>query len=475
MMRSFQPFLIHGITVVLVLACFCVGCENALVREESSVGSDTMIGNAAQVVSHSETLSMVLIALMVILIASRFGGVLFERIGQPSVLGELVAGIVMGNLVLLNPSWTFFEPLRLEPMSSSWAIVIEVLGQIGIILLLFEVGLETTMREMRRVGTVSTFVAMVGVVAPFILGFFASWLFISEVPRAILDRSPSFDLFNIHIYIGAILSATSVGITARVFKDLGKTDTSEARIVLGAAVIDDVFGLIILSIVSGLVVAQMTGIPLGILSLGKIAAMAVAFLLLAVGFGMVAGNRLIRMLGKTRTPGMTLVSALLFCFLYSYMASAAGLAAIVGAFAAGLVLDPHQFDKIGERRGLKELLEPLLAFFVPIFFVLMGIRVRLETFVHPEVMGIAVALIIAAVLGKQVCGLAVPRQLDRLSIGFGMIPRGEVGLIFASIGKGLGVIDDSIFSAVVIMVIVTTLVTPPLLKYSLGRWEASHG
>jgi Kef-type K+ transport system membrane component KefB len=429
-------------------------------------------GSAAQ--GHTDPVAPVLVALGLILLCAKLGGELFERIGQPSVLGELVFGILLGNLVLVNPSWTFFEPLRAEHITEQWAVVIDTLARIGVILLLFDVGLQSTVGEMRKVGLPSTIVATAGVIAPFILGYGASAYFIREVPPSILAMSPGFQISNIHMFIGAILCATSVGITARVFSDLGKMHLPEAKIILGAAVIDDVFGLVILAVASGIVVAAETGSAVSIGALAQIGGIAFGFLAGAIAVGIFLVPKYLSFMARFRTHGVMIVSALLFCFLMAYLANLAGLATIVGAFAAGLVLEKVQFKGFKEERSLEELLSPITTILVPVFFVMMGIQVRLEAFGNADVLGIALALTAAAILGKQVCGLVVARGYDRLSIGVGMIPRGEVGLIFASIGKSLKVVDASIFSAVVIMVILTTLITPPLLKLSLMRFERRH-
>jgi len=419
---------------------------------------------------HEDPVAPVLLALTVILAGAKLGGELFERMGQPAVLGELVVGVILGNLALIDPSLNFFGPLRAESITANWAIVVDSLARIGVILLLFEVGLESSVAEMRTVGLSSFLVAIVGVVAPFFLGYWASSVFITEVPRQVLAMNTNFDIANIHIFIGATLCATSVGITARVLKDLGKLQIKEAKIVLGAAVIDDVMGLIILAVAAGIIVAAETGVAMHPLSVVSISAIAIGFLVGAIVVGLTIAPRIIKSLAVLRTKGVMLISALLFCFVFAYVANLAGLAAIVGAFAAGLILEEVHFKEFQEDRHLHELLAPVTTFLVPVFFVVMGIQVRLETFLNGSVLGLALALTVAAFIGKQVCGLAVvERGLDRLSVGLGMVPRGEVGLIFASIGKSLQVVDDAIFSAVVIMVIATTLVTPPLLKFSLAR------
>ncbi len=414
----------------------------------------------------------VLIYIIVILVAAKLGAELFERIGQPAVLGELIAGVVLGNIVLLDPGWNFFDPLRAAVLTDHAAIGIDLLAKIGIILLLFEVGLESSVKDMRRVGLSSFLVAVVGVVLPFVLGYFVSAMFVTKVPKEILAISPNFNIHNIHMFIGATLCATSVGITARVFQDMGKIQIPEARIVLGAAVIDDVLGLIILATVSAIVTSAEMGTDLSLMEIVKLTAIAIGFLVGAIIIGTYIVPKLMKIAAKFRTQGLMLITALLFCFGLSALASEAGLASIVGAFAAGLILEEIHFKEFGSNTRISSLIEPIATIFVPIFFVQMGIQVHLESFFIPSILGISAGLIVAAMIGKQACGLVVrEKHVDKATVGLGMIPRGEVGLIFASIGKGLGVIDNEIFSAVVIMVIVTTFVTPPLLKWSIARAE----
>ena len=414
----------------------------------------------------------VLIYLIMILVAAKLGAELFERIGQPAVLGELIAGVVLGNLVLVAPGWTFFEPLRAAVLTDHAAIGIDILAKIGIIILLFEVGLESSVKEMRRVGLSSFLVAAIGVVLPFALGYFVSTIFVTKVPKEILEISPNFNIHNIHMFIGATLCATSVGITARVFQDMGKIQMPEARIVLGAAVIDDVLGLIILATVSAIVSSAESGTELSLLEIVKLTMIAVGFLAGSIIIGMYTVPKLMKFAAKFRTQGLMLITSIILCFGLSALASVAGLASIVGAFAAGLILEEIHFKEFGSNTTIKSLIQPIATIFVPVFFVLMGIEVRAESFFIPSILGISAGLIVAALVGKQACGLVVrEKDIDRLTVGLGMIPRGEVGLIFASIGKSLGVIDNDIFSAIVIMVIVTTLVTPPLLKWSIPRAE----
>lgn len=421
--------------------------------------------------AHADPVAPVLLALIVILAVAKIGSEIFERLGQPAVLGELLGGVVLGNLILLNPAWNFFEPLRAAVIAENWAIVIDSLARIGVIILLFEVGLESTVQGMMKVGASSLLVAVLGIVAPFILGFGVSWLFIKELPVELAAVVPAdFSLSYVHMFVGAVLCATSVGITARVFKDLGQLQKPEAQIILGAAVIDDVLGLIILAVISGIIAAASAGQALEVGALLRLIGMAFLFLGGALGLGVWLVPKFMQQMGRLRTGGMMLISALLLAFALSYLANKVGLAAIIGAFAAGLILEEKHFHHFREKLHLEQWLKPLATFFVPIFFVLMGIQVRLETFADLAVLGVAAGLTIAAIIGKQICGLGVlEKGYDRLTVGVGMIPRGEVGLIFASIGKSLNVVNDAMFSAIVIMVIVTTLITPPVLKFTLAR------
>lgn len=422
-------------------------------------GADAMI--AADAAGHGGPVVPVLLGLVVILLAAKIGGELFERLGQPAVLGELVFGIVLGNLGLLGFAGLDF--LKASPG-------IEILAQLGVILLLFQVGLESNVGEMLAVGPSSLLVAVLGVVAPFFLGWGVSaWLLPGEETLA-------------HVFIGATLCATSVGITARVLADLGKLAARESKIILGAAVIDDVLGLVILSVVSGTIAAANTGGRLDAADTAVIIAKAIFFLVGALLLGGWLSRRVFRLAGFLRVQ-MLLALALSVCFLLSYLADRIGLATIVGAFAAGLILDGVRYRDLGERtkHRIEELIQPIAGFLVPVFFVLMGLRVDLSTFGSAGVPGFAAVLALAAVLGKMICAAGVlERGLDRLSVAAGMVPRGEVGLIFAGIGAqlllhGRPVIAPSVFAAVVVMVIVTTLVTPPALKLTLARGDRKRG
>ena len=399
--------------------------------------------------------------LAIILAAAKLGGDLATRARQPAVLGELVAGVLLGNLGLIGI--TGLQGLATNP-------TLDALAQVGVIILLFEVGLESTVRDMMKVGATAVLVATLGVIAPFALGWWVGALLLpGDGPYA-------------HAFLGATLTATSVGITARVLRDLGKGATREARVILGAAVVDDVFGLVILAVLSGLITAANAGTPMAYGSVGWIVFKAVVFLCGAIVVGLVASPRLFGLASRLQGRGVLLATALVICFAMSWVASLIGLAAIVGAYAAGLVLEDVHYRQFTERgeRPLGELLQPVGTFLVPLFFVLMGMRVDLTAFTHSEILGLAALLTVAAIAGKQACALgAIGGKLDRVTIGLGMIPRGEVGLIFANIGLGLTiagrpVIAGTTYSAIVIMVIVTTLVTPPALRWSLERRPVSE-
>ncbi|MBN2225735.1 MAG: cation:proton antiporter [candidate division Zixibacteria bacterium] len=407
---------------------------------------------------HSE-IADVLLGLIVILLAAKLGGDLFERFHQPAVLGELIMGMIIGNLGLLGLE--IFEPFK-------HSLTLEVLAEIGVIILLFEVGLESSVREMMKVGVTSFMVATFGVIAPFFLGWGVAILFLPE------------ESIYIHIFIGATLTATSVGITARVLQDIGKIRTREAKVILGAAVIDDIMGLVILAVVVGIIdAANSGGAGIGSFDVFLIVAKALGFVIGAIVIGTWLMPRVFKMGSKLKVKGVLLSIALLVCFLLAYIASEIGLAPIVGAFAAGLILDEVYYKDFTDRgeHHIEELINPIGVFLVPIFFVRMGMMVELITFTHTSILAFAGVMTLAAILGKQVCSLAIfDKTMNRFAVGLGMIPRGEVGLIFAGIGAklaidGKDVVNTGTYSAVVIMVIVTTLVTPPLLKMSLIRGD----
>jgi Kef-type K+ transport system membrane component KefB/glycine cleavage system regulatory protein len=369
----------------------------------------------------------VLLDILVLLVAAKCAAELAERVRLPAVLGEIIAGVVIGPsaLGLVKPSE-----------------VLAVLGELGVILLLVQVGMETDLRELGRVGKSSLSVAVVGVVIP----FFGGWAGATALGH------PG----TAAVFVGAALTATSVGITARVFGDLRALATTEARIVLGAAVADDVLGLVILTVVSRIA----TEGSVSIAAVVGVVAVAVGFLVLSSVAGTVVAPTLFRTLHRlSRSNGTMLALALAFALGFAELASAAKLAPIVGAFVAGVALGrTQQSDRIG-----RELL-PLTHVFVPVFFLQIGIEADLKAMLRPSVLGLAAVLGAIGIVGKVVAGWVAPRSTDRLLIGIGMIPRGEVGLIFASIGLRLGVFESDLYAAILLVVLATTVVTPPILR-----------
>ena len=382
-----------------------------------------------------------------ILATAKLLGELVERIGQPAVLGELLAGVLLGGSVL-----------GVMPTDGTPAEVIRVLADFGILLLLFEIGLETDLREMFRVGPASLAVALVGVVVPFGL----CYLYWAHVPH---PASGNADVGVAAIFVGAALTATSVGITARVLSDLGRMGTREARIIIGAAVIDDVLGLVILSMVSGIAAGAAFTLGGALWTL----AVAVGFLVVAVVVGRFVVPRLFDVIMRMRVRYVLLVAALAFALGLAALADLAGSALIIGAFAAGIILSgTNQFDTINHE------VKPVASVFTPIFFVNVGASVDLRLLDPSSAASrgtllIALVLTLLAVGGKVAAGWAAPwERIRRIVVGVGMVPRGEVGLIFADIGRRSGVLSSEVFGAVLVVVMVTTFIAPPALKALFG-------
>ncbi len=406
--------------------------------------------------SGGDPVAPVVLHLTILLTGTMLGGFVATRLKQPAVLGELLFGIVAINLGMPGAA----------AMRDSHEI--DLLARIGVLLLLFEVGLESTVRQMLKVGLSALLVATIGVALPFALGWWVSSLLLPSDPGGFTA-----------LFLGATLTATSVGITARVLQELGALNRAESRVILGAAVIDDVLGLVILAVVSALIAAAGSGQTLAIGPVLGIIAKALGFLVGALVIGVWATPRLFRWAALLRQPSTLLTLGMSLCFVLAWAADAAGLAPIVGAFAAGLILeDVHSapFRQRGER-GLEELVRPVSSLLVPVFFVQMGLKTDLSSLASTEAMGLGGALIAAAVLGKQACALGVLQSqgpVDRLTVGLGMIPRGEVGLIFAGVGMSLHfggqpVVGPTAYAAVVMMIVATTVVTPPLLQWRMSK------
>ena len=417
-----------------------------------------------------------LLWLALIILAARLFAPLAQRVGFPAVLGELLLGVVLGNLGLIG--FHYFDTIARDP-------IIMFMAELGVIILLLQIGLETRLGDLVSVGVRASLVGVVGIAVPFMLGAFVAGPLLLEGME-----------FKAYLVLGATLAATSVGITGRVFRDLGKLKMPEAQIVLGAAVIDDVLGLVILAVVSSLVEAG----TVSLIDVLLIIAKAVLFLGGSIAIGRAMAPHLLRQASRLDSSHSMLFSLVLVAGLFmAWLAHKMGLAPIIGAFAAGLLFEPV-FLKEFETPKLVQDIEPLLAgdplhkqeevravlrrhtshqheqmiepigyFFVPVFFVLTGMQVDLTALADPKVVMIALGITVAAVVGKLVAGFAAGKGKNPWLVGWGMVPRGEVGLIFAMVGKNLGVMSEAMFSVIVIMVILTTLLTPPILTVLLRR------
>jgi Kef-type K+ transport system membrane component KefB len=369
-----------------------------------------------------------LLVIAALLTTAKLLGALAQRVGQPAVLGELTAGVVLGASVfgLLDPT---------DP-------VIHALAELGVIVLLFEIGLHTDLRSMAKVAGSATTVGLVGVILPFALGYYAASSILG------FDQIPA-------LVCGAALTATSIGISARVLGDLGQLNSREGQVVLGAAVLDDIVGLIILSVVSSIVLGGSWTIS----SVAMTTALAIGFIIVALTLGRFLARPVFASLRTIRTTGTLGVVALAFAFLLSSLAATSGSAMIIGAFAAGVILHGST-----ERVEIDRAATTIGHFLVPIFFASVGASVQLSAFLDPRTLAAGGLLIVAGVLGKFAAAYAPWRFVgNKKLIGVAMIPRGEVGLIFAQMGLSTGAVTPAIFSALTLMVMVTTFMAPPLL------------
>lgn len=460
---------------------------------------------AAMNTVHFEPVSSVILWVTLIFLFGVIGRYLAELLGQPGVLGELLMGVLVGNIcyyfgmplaVILREGPAVFNimsdmlsstPLMKAVKTSiqdpkyvsqvinalsgtsgiNWikvAYVVDILSRYGVIFLLFMVGLETSVNGLRHTGRASVQVALIGVVAPICFGLFFMYVL---APHS---------SFKTNVFVAATLSATSIGITARVLKEMKKLRTREARTILGAAMIDDILGLVILAIVSSIVVTD----AVNMMVVGKIIVLAVLFFLAALSFGPWLLKQAVKCFCFLELWEAKLFISFVFVMLLAWLATLVQLATIIGAFAAGIIIHDGFFERDRSHQNaltIRELVAPLEFILAPLFFMLIGIQVKLELFMDWHVLMVASGLIVAAILGKLLSGLGGNRRDGRLLIGIGMVPRGEVGLVFASIGRKLGVMSDQLFSAIILMVIVTTLIAPLWLKihYRNHRQANTHG
>jgi Kef-type K+ transport system membrane component KefB len=413
-------------------------------------------------------LSGVILSLVVIYVASKVGAELSNRLGFPPVLGELVGGVVVGisafHLIVFSEGdvdgthsliMQFLQltnglsPESINPTFKATSEVISVLSDLGVIVLLFEIGLESNLSELLKVGAQALVVAAVGVALPFVAGTMGA-IALFHVPVI-----PA-------IFVGAALTATSIGITSKVLSELGQLSSKEGQIILGAAIADDVLGIVILAVVASLAKEG----KVEIFSIVYLVFSAVAFTLFAILFSKYFNAIFLAISNLFLTRGGLIMAAVVFALMMAYIGAAIHLEAILGAFAAGLVLE--ETDK---REHLEELIKPIADVTVPIFFVTVGAKTNLSILnpfveANREGLVIAIFLITVAILGKVATGLAVfgKGKINRLAVGVGMIPRGEVGLVFAGVGAASGILSDSLNAAIIMMVIITTFISPPLLR-----------
>jgi Kef-type K+ transport system membrane component KefB len=445
---------------------------------------------------HGDPVATVILWVTVIFFFAVVGRYVATRLNQPAVLGELLMGVILGNslyfcgsqlMVVLREGSAIFNimremligiPLAQAVQDSIYdvsyakqvtaaltdggglevikvAYVLDIFSRYGVIFLLFKVGLESSVEELKHTGREAMQVAVIGVLAPIILGYFVAYFFIP------ITSGPA-DLF-----VAATLSATSIGITARVLSEMKKIRTREAKTILGAAMVDDILGLIILAIVSSVVISGVVDVMMII----RIMISAILFFATALLIGPWLVRLIVKVFQFLELWELKLFVAITFVMSLAWLSTILNLATVIGAFTAGLILDDDFFatpespkSSQTQNQSIKNLISPLESILAPLFFMLIGIQVKLESFFSWEVLLMASLLIVAAIIGKLLSGLGGSCKDDRFLIGIGMLPRGEVGLLFASIGRALGVMSDQLFSAIVLMIFVTTFIAPPLLK-----------
>jgi len=400
-----------------------------------------------------------LMLLALLWLSAKVGGELAVRLNLPAVTGELAVGLA---LTALHRAWPIFPDVAASPAA-------ELLGSLGVVVLMFAVGLESTVSQMLKVGVASLRVALIGVVMPMAAGLAGAWLLLPKGSPFVLD-----------LFIGACLCATSIGISAQVLREKGASESMEGRIIVGAAVVDDVLGLLVLVAVSGMVGAASGG-ALGP-QLAKTLALALGFLAAALTLGRLATPRLFQLASRFRGEQVLLPLGLGFAFLLAWLGNLAGLASIVGAYAAGLILEPaHIVDlERREKHTLEELIHPLVTVLSPLFFVLMGAKVDPVALFKPATLGFAALLAVLGVAGKYVAGYGGGKGIRVAVVGWGMVPRGEVGLIFVAAGaqlqmNGMPLLSVEVQAGVIGALLLTTVAGPVGLGWALhGKGKASE-
>ena len=439
----------------------------------NSMGENPLLATTNEAENAPIVLAGVLLSLVVIYLASKIGGELSKMMDLPPVLGELIAGVIVGasalhllvfpdsgaaasdsSIITILQLINRISPEAITSIFQSQSEIISVLAELGVIILLFEIGLESDLKELTKVGYQAVIVACVGVAVPFMAGT-TGLIFLFHAPVI-----PA-------IFAGAALTATSIGITSKVLSELGQLKSREGQIIVGAAVIDDILGIIVLAVVASL---AKTG-EVDILNVVYLIVSATVFLIGSIILGKYFNQSFVAIANRLQTRGNLIIPALIFAFFMAFLGNAIHLEAILGAFAAGLVLD--ETDK---RKELDEQVKPIADILVPVFFVTVGAKVDLGV-LNPLVPSnqagliIAIFLIVVAIIGKVVTGWSVFGQtgINRLAVGVGMIPRGEVGLVFAGIGAASGTLDKPLQAAIIIMVILTTFLAPPLLRFAFKQ------
>lgn len=414
-------------------------------------------------------LASVLLSLITVYLAAKIGGEICSRVNLPPVLGELIGGVIVGvsalHLIVFpevagesdSLLMQFIELTAGLQAQSEGAIsvftgeseVVSILAELGVIILLFEIGLESDLKELIRVGPQAAAVAVIGVVLPFAAGTTGLIAFFG------VDTIPA-------VFAGAALTATSIGITAKVLAEMQQLSSKEGQIIIGAAVLDDVLGIIVLAVVASL---AKTG-EIQVLNVVYLIISAAAFLIGSIFIGRLLSPYFVAVVNKLRTRGQVIISALIFAFVLAYIAAAIQLEAILGAFAAGLIL-----AETPKRQEIEQQITPIADMLVPVFFVTVGAKTDISVLnplepANRQGLIIASFLVVVAIVGKVIAGVGVfgKPEVNKLAVGVGMIPRGEVGLVFAGVGSASGVLTESLDAAIIVMVILTTFLAPPLLR-----------
>jgi len=336
---------------------------------------------------------------------------------------------------------------------------LHVFSTLGIVLLLFLVGLECNIKEMRAVGVPALGVALIGMAGIFLLAYVVLHFFFLPGVGILVP-----------IFIAAALTATSIGITARVLQDLKRLHLREAKIILGAAVLDDVFGLMVLAVVTGL--ASQGSISL--LTVAGIFLKTIVFFAGVFALGAVLVPRLVKLFATLTRGNVRIIFPFALLMLLGWLADQLGLATIIGAFTAGIIIKEEYFPEEGHGQTVISVMAPIQALFAPIFFVLIGLQVDITDFANLQILLISLVLVVVVIVSYLASVLPLKSRDNRLAVAVGMLPRGEVTLIIATLGKSLGVLTSNLFTVIVIVMLLTTLLTPPLLKWTIERRELPH-